>query len=110
MAPLRPFTPPNNASKPVQHLIDIAPVLGAYDRPLPTFGKNQVFGKPARPRYARPMSDKALDWHEEQRGTASLLAPTGRVDESTADAFKERLLSAVEPGPSALVIDLAGVA
>jgi anti-anti-sigma factor len=100
---------PGNASKPMQHLIEIAPVLGAYDRPLTRSGGNQAFGKPARARYATRMSDKALDWHKEQRGSATVLAPAGRVDESTADAFKERLLAAVGPGPGALVIDLAGV-
>ena len=56
------------------------------------------------------MTDKALAWQEEQRGTALVLAPEGRVDESTADAFKDHLLSAVEKAPSAIIIDLDGVA
>ncbi|MEL7232457.1 MAG: STAS domain-containing protein [Pseudomonadota bacterium] len=56
------------------------------------------------------MTDKTLDWKDEQRGGALVLAPTGRVDESTADSFKDHLLEAVGKGPDLVVIDLDGVA
>lgn len=69
-----------------------------------------AFGKPAASRYAKGMSEKSLDWQEERRGSALVLSPSGRVDESTADSFKERLLTTVEAGPDTLVVDLAGVA
>ena len=88
----------------MQSLVEIAPVLGVYDRPQTGFGFR------TRPRYARRMTDKALDWNDEQRGGAVVLAPTGRVAESTADSFKEHLLDAVEKGPDLVVIDLDGVA
>lgn len=85
-------------------IAEIAPILGAYDRP------HRGFGIPTTSRYANRMTDTSLDWHDEQRGAAVILAPSGRVDESTADGFKTRLISAVEEGPSMVVIDLAGVA
>lgn len=88
----------------MQTLIDIAPVLGAYDR------VQSGFGIPAASRYAVPMTDKKLDWQDQDRAGAAILAPTGRVDESTADSFKDHLLSAVEKKPSLVVIDLDGVA
>ena len=50
-----------------------------------------------------------LGWTSEQRGTAVVLSATGRVDESTADEFRENLLAAMEAGPSTAVIDLGGV-
>jgi len=88
----------------VQDLINIAPVLGAYDRVKSTFGIPQAS------RYAKRMTDKDLDWQDEQRGGASILAPTGRVDETTADSFKDHLIEAVGKEPSVLVVDLDGVA
>jgi len=88
----------------VQDLIDIAPVLGAYDRVQSTFGI------PRTSRYARRMTGKDLDWQDEERGGATILAPTGRVDETTADSFKNHLIEAVEKEPSVLVVDLGGVA
>ena len=92
----------------MQQLIDIAPVLGAYDRPQRRMPR--VFGNPANPRYANEMTGSALDWTSEQRGSATVLAPSGRIDESTADEFKERLLAAIEEKPSVAIIDLAGIA
>lgn len=92
----------------MQHIIDMAPVLGAYDRsPRRAI---QAFGNPRNPRYAIEMTGSALEWTSEERGRAIVLAPAGRVDESTADAFKERLLAAVEASPATAVIDLAGIA
>lgn len=93
----------------MQHLIEIAPVLGAYGsergvRPTATFGD------PAEPRYAPDMTGRSLGWTSEERSSAIVLAPQGRIDETTADEFKQRLIEAVEAGPSAAVLDLAGVA
>ena len=91
----------------MQNLIELAPVLGAYDRSrIPPPG---VFGNRVKPRYAKRMTGSTLDWNSEQRGSALVLAPGGRIDESTADAFKEHLLAAIETGPNTAVIDLAGV-
>lgn len=91
----------------MQNLIELAPVLGAFDRseaaPL------GVFGNRVNPRYAKRMTGSTLDWTSEQRGGAAVLAPSGRIDESTADAFKDHLLSAIAAGPATAVVDLAGV-
>jgi anti-sigma B factor antagonist len=87
----------------VQHLVDISPVLGAYD------GKPRAFGNWVNPRYAERMTGSTLDWNSEERAGTAVLAPSGRIDESTADAFKEHLLSAMEKEPATAVIDLAGV-
>ncbi|NQX95455.1 MAG: STAS domain-containing protein [Erythrobacter sp.] len=56
------------------------------------------------------MTTKALDWQDEKRGGATILAPQGRVDGSTAGSFKDHLLIAVEEKPNLLVVDLHGVA
>lgn len=88
----------------MQSIIDIAPVLGVYDRP------QTGFGIPPRSRYANRMTDKALDWQDEQRGSAVVLGPMGRIDESTADDFRNHLIHAVEQAPSMVVVDLDGVA
>lgn len=88
----------------MKSLIEVAPILGVYDRMHPGFG---FLGAS---RYASDMTDKALDWQDEERAGAIVLAPTGRVDETTADAFKEHLLGAVAKHPPLVVIDLAGVA
>lgn len=90
----------------MQHLVDISPVLGAYDR-APRAPR--AFGNPVKPRYARRMTGSELNWNSEQRDGATVLAPSGRIDESTADAFKENLITAMESGPAVAVIDLAGV-
>jgi len=87
----------------VQHLIDIAPVLGAYDR------KAQAFGNPVNARYAKCMTGSALDWKSEERGGATVLSPSGRIDESTADAFKGHLLDAMAAAPAKAIINLGNV-
>ena len=87
----------------MQHLAELSPVLGAYDRgPRP-------FGNWVNARYAKPMTGSALDWSSEERAGAAVLSPSGRVDESTADAFKDHLLSAMAEKPNTAIIDLAGV-
>lgn len=88
------------------HIAEISPVLGALDRALPP---RAVFGKPGNPRYATRMTGSGLDWTSEERGGAVVLAPSGRVDESTADEFRENLLDAMKAGPDTAVIDLGGV-
>lgn len=55
------------------------------------------------------MSGGDLDWREEMRGAARIIAPIGRVDESTATEFGERLGEAAEAGGT-LVVDLDGIA
>jgi anti-anti-sigma factor len=87
----------------VQHIIEMAPVLGAYDR-VP-----RAFGFPVNPRYASDMSESELGWNNEERAGAIVLAPTGRVDESTADAFRDALVSAMDAKPATAIIDLSGV-
>lgn len=91
----------------MQNLIELAPVLGVFDRTNPP--PPGVFGNPANPRYAKRMTGSELDWDSEQRGSAVVLAPRGRIDESTADSFKEQLLAAIEAAPATAVIDLAGI-
>ncbi|MEM7700559.1 MAG: STAS domain-containing protein [Pseudomonadota bacterium] len=56
------------------------------------------------------MTDKALDWQDEQRGSVAILGPKGRIDESTANSFKDHLIEAVEQAPATVVVDLEGVA
>lgn len=92
----------------MQHLIDIAPVLGAYDRVFSVPAR--AFGNRTNPRYANRMTGSGLDWNSETRGNAVVLAPSGRIDESTADAFRERLLAEIEASPAIAIIDLAQVA
>ncbi len=87
----------------MQHLIDISPVLGAYG------GKPRAFGNRPNPRYDLDMTGSALDWESEERSGAAVLSPSGRVDESTADAFKEHLLVAMACEPTTAIIDLAKV-
>lgn len=54
------------------------------------------------------MTGGGLEWREEARGDATLVAPAGRVDESTASEFSEKLAAAAGAGGT-LVLDLAGV-
>ena len=55
------------------------------------------------------MDGGGLDWNEEKRGDATILAPVGRIDESTAGEFNERLGEAASAGGK-LILDLQGVA
>lgn len=55
------------------------------------------------------MDGVGLDWSEEAREDATVLAPRGRVDESTASEFNERLGEAAAAGGK-LVLDLGGIA
>jgi anti-anti-sigma factor len=88
----------------VQHLNAISPVLGAYNC------APGAFGFLTNPRYERRMTGSALEWTSEERAGAIVLAPSGRVDESTADAFREHLLEAISAKPATAIINLADVA
>ncbi|WP_416229093.1 STAS domain-containing protein [Qipengyuania sp. ASV99] len=55
------------------------------------------------------MTVNALGWNSEQRAGATVLAPSGRIDESTADSFKDFLLAAMAEEPAIAIIDLEGV-
>ena len=96
----------------MHHLVEIAPILGAYDRAFatPPPASRRAFGNRVKARYAKRMSGNALEWSSEERGSAMILSPIGRIDESTADAFKEYLVEAVQSGPKTAVIDLSGIA
>ena len=55
------------------------------------------------------MDGGGLNWDAEARGNATVLSPVGRVDESTASAFNDRLCEAAAAG-GRLVLDLGGIA
>lgn len=55
------------------------------------------------------MGGSELDWSSERRNGGSVVAPSGRVDEATANAFSERLSAEAQAADGVLVIDLAGV-
>lgn len=44
---------------------------------------------------------------EESRNGILVLKPSGRIDSGTAGAFEARLVQAVTPGPSKVVVDMA---
>lgn len=96
----------------MHHLTQIAPILGAYDRASvpPPAPSTRAFGNRGNARYAFNMSGSALEWTSEERGSAVVLSPSGRIDESTADAFKEHLVNSVSAGPKTAIIDLSGIA
>lgn len=73
------------------------------DRAAPKVGNNHL------PGYATDMTVGSLDWHAEERGGACVIAPSGRVDESTAKAFARELVAAIGKQPAKLVIDLAKI-
>ena len=91
----------------MQNLIEIAPVLGAYDHSQSS-GRS-AFGIPVIPRYAPVMSGAKLDWEIEDRGNARRIAPSGKVDESTAEEFKTTLIEQVQSAPANAVLDLGGI-
>lgn len=92
----------------MHQLAEISPILGAYN--LSGARRRASFGIPVKPRYAKRMTGAKLDWKTEERGSALIVAPSGRVDESTADDFKTVLLSSIEAAPANAIIDLAGIA
>jgi anti-sigma B factor antagonist len=60
------------------------------------------------------MGESELGWRVEGHGGTVVVAPTGRVDETTAAAFGERLveevIAAQAAGLQRLAIDLGGIA
>lgn len=56
------------------------------------------------------MSGHNLGWTSEDRDGSIILAPAGRVDQSTVHAFQHHLIKALETAPRIAVIDLSGVA
>jgi len=60
------------------------------------------------------MPDSRLTWHLEERRGAIVVAPDGRVDETTATEFGDRLAEAVTQARAAsgkrLVVDLSDIA
>ena len=59
------------------------------------------------------MADSELQWRVESRDDARIVRPAGRVDETTATAFAERLndeiAAAGTSGERRVAIDLAGI-
>jgi anti-sigma B factor antagonist len=55
------------------------------------------------------MDGGGLRWCADERGGAQVLAPSGRIDESTATEFNDRLGEAAAAGGT-LVLDLEGIA
>ena len=59
------------------------------------------------------MAGGELEWAVDSRGTARVVAASGRVDEATSTAFGERLaaevVAAADEGATLVVIDLAGI-
>ena len=56
------------------------------------------------------MSGGTLNWQVEDRDGARIVMPDGRVDESTATAFTERLIAETGAARGKLVLDLSGIA
>jgi anti-anti-sigma factor len=56
------------------------------------------------------MSGGTLDWRTDEREGARVVAACGRVDESTATGFTERLVAEAASAPAKLVLDLSGIA
>ena len=56
------------------------------------------------------MSGGTITWRIEERDGARIVTPDGRVDESTATAFTERLIAEAGSARAKLVLDLSGIA
>jgi len=99
----------------MDNLAQIAPILGAYDRNTASLDTaalsiaSRSFGNRVNSRYATHMSGDVLQWTSMERGSALVLSPKGRVDETSADAFKDHLVEAVERKPQTAIIDLSGI-
>ncbi|WP_255573779.1 STAS domain-containing protein [Erythrobacter sp. SCSIO 43205] len=99
----------------MQSLAQIAPILGSYNEApaaaqlAPKARAAAPFGNSRKSRYANEMSASELQWNDEVRGNALVLSPKGRVDEATADAFKDHLVESMQSSPERAVIDLSGI-
>lgn len=100
----------------MQNLSEIAPILGSYSgisapaRPPSAKSDRRSFGNRSKARYANAMSGSVLQWNSEPRGNAVVLSPVGRVDETSADSFKDYLVEAVAADADTAIIDLSGIA
>lgn len=56
------------------------------------------------------MTGGTLDWQLEDRDGTRVVTPGGRVDESTATVFTERLVAEAAAAEGRLVLDLSGIA
>ena len=56
------------------------------------------------------MSASTLTWQAADHDSARIVTPDGRVDESTATAFTERLIAEAGAARGKLVLDLSGIA
>lgn len=56
------------------------------------------------------MTSAAIEWQVEERGDATLVSPMGRVDESTATQFADKLAELAETPKDVLILDLDGIA
>ncbi|MEP0393474.1 MAG: STAS domain-containing protein [Erythrobacter sp.] len=97
----------------MHNLAKIAPVLGPYGAntappcaaTLPIASRS--FGNRVNSRYAIDMSADVLQWTSREQEGALVLLPSGRVDETSADAFKEYLVNAVGTKLETAIIDLS---
>ena len=88
----------------------IAPVLGAYDRcDLPAGFWEKRTNRAFQPRALAGGGKHSLGWSVEQRGDASVITPSGRIDTVTANEFTERLLDEVLAAPAKAAIDLSEI-
>lgn len=99
----------------MEQIAQIAPILGAYDtnRAPPRAGSLPIvrrsFGICVNSRYAKQMSGDVLQWTSKEHGGALVLSPSGRVDETSADAFKDYLVNAVGTQMETAIIDLSSI-
>ena len=56
------------------------------------------------------MTGGGLQWTSDTRDGATIVVPSGRVDESTAGDFRDRLGEAAEAASGPLVVDLVEIA
>lgn len=96
----------------MQTFTPLGPVNDSGNHPIMAVppASRRSFGNRVNPRYATRMAGNSLEWTSEDRGSAVVLSPVGRVDESTADSFRDYLVQAVQDGPRTAIIDLSGVA
>ena len=64
----------------------------------------------APPTIPADMSGGTLTWQVDDRDGTPVVTPTGRVDESTATDFTERLIAEAGGARGKLVLDLSGIA
>lgn len=99
----------------MDNIAQIAPILGSYGASVsPSHATSsqvnaQSFGNRVNSRYASTMTGDVLQWTTEEKGSALVLLPKGRVDETTADAFKDHLVQAVQSNQETAIIDLSGI-